>query len=60
MRTKFIDLARELGSLGVWTRLHYVYPYPHVDEVLGLMADGKISALSRHSLSARAGACCAR
>ena len=42
VRTKFIDLARELGSLGVWTRLHYVYPYPHVDEVLGLMADGKI------------------
>ena len=42
VRTKFIDLARELGSLGVWTRLHYVYPYPHVDEVLGLMAEGKI------------------
>jgi len=42
VRTKFIDLARELGSLGVWTRLHYVYPYPHVDEVLSLMADGKI------------------
>ena len=42
VRTKFIDLARELGSLGVWTRLHYVYPYPHVDEVLQLMADGKI------------------
>ena len=42
VRTKFIDLARELGSLGVWTRLHYVYPYPHVDDVLELMADGKI------------------
>ena len=42
VRAKFIDLARELGSLGVWTRLHYVYPYPHVDEVLSLMADGKI------------------
>jgi ribosomal protein S12 methylthiotransferase len=42
VRAKFIDLARELGSLGVWVRLHYVYPYPHVDEVIGLMADGKI------------------
>lgn len=42
VRTKFMDLARELGSLGAWVRLHYVYPYPHVDEVLGLMADGKI------------------
>ena len=39
---KFLDLARELGSLGVWVRLHYVYPYPHVDEVIGLMAEGKI------------------
>ena len=42
VRTKFLDLCRELGSLGVWTRLHYVYPYPHVDEVIPLMADGKI------------------
>jgi ribosomal protein S12 methylthiotransferase len=42
VRAKFIDLARELGSLGVWVRLHYVYPYPHVDEVMGLMAEGKI------------------
>ena len=42
VRAKFLDLARELGSLGVWIRLHYVYPYPHVDEVLPLMADGKI------------------
>ncbi len=42
VRTKFIDLARELGSLGVWVRLHYVYPYPHVDEVLELMAEGRI------------------
>ena len=44
IRTKFIDLARELGALaaerGAWVRLHYVYPYPHVDEVLPLMADG--------------------
>src|SRR5580700_892591 len=38
---KFLDLARALGELGVWVRLHYVYPYPHVDEVIPLMADGK-------------------
>jgi ribosomal protein S12 methylthiotransferase len=42
VRAKFADLARELGEFGVWVRLHYVYPYPHVDEVIGLMADGKI------------------
>ena len=40
--TRFIDLARELGELGVWVRLHYVYPYPHVDAVLPLMAAGKV------------------
>jgi ribosomal protein S12 methylthiotransferase len=39
VRAKFLDLARELGTLGVWIRLHYVYPYPHVDEVIPLMAD---------------------
>jgi len=38
---RFIPLARALGELGVWIRLHYVYPYPHVDEVIPLMADGK-------------------
>ena len=42
MRAKFVDLARELGELGVWVRLHYVYPYPHVDDVIPLMADGKL------------------
>ena len=42
VRAKFIDLARELGELGVWVRLHYVYPYPHVDGVIALMADGRI------------------
>jgi len=40
--TRFIDLARELGELGAWVRLHYVYPYPHVDAVIPLMADGKV------------------
>ena len=36
------DLARELGKLGAWVRLHYVYPYPHVDQVIPLMAEGLI------------------
>ncbi|KXF77435.1 ribosomal protein S12 methylthiotransferase RimO [Paramesorhizobium deserti] len=42
VRAKFIDLARELGEMGAWVRMHYVYPYPHVDEVIPLMAEGKI------------------
>jgi ribosomal protein S12 methylthiotransferase len=42
LRAKFLDLARALGELGVWVRLHYVYPYPHVDEVIPLMAEGKV------------------
>lgn len=42
VRTKFLDLSRELGELGIWVRMHYVYPYPHVDEVIPLMAEGKI------------------
>lgn len=41
-RAKFYDLAVALGELGVWVRMHYVYPYPHVDEVIPLMAEGKI------------------
>jgi ribosomal protein S12 methylthiotransferase len=42
VKTRFAELARALGSLGVWVRLHYVYPYPHVDEVIPLMAEGHI------------------
>jgi ribosomal protein S12 methylthiotransferase len=42
VRARFLDLARELGTLGAWVRMHYVYPYPHVDEVIALMADGVI------------------
>lgn len=42
VRTRFFELARELGDLGMWVRMHYVYPYPHVDEVIPLMAEGKI------------------
>jgi ribosomal protein S12 methylthiotransferase len=42
LRAKFLDLARALGELGVWVRLHYVYPYPHVDDVIPLMAEGKV------------------
>ncbi len=42
VRAKLADLARELGEFGVWVRLHYVYPYPHVDEIVPLMAERKI------------------
>jgi len=42
LKTRFFDLARALGELGVWVRMHYVYPYPRVDEVIPLMAEGKI------------------
>jgi ribosomal protein S12 methylthiotransferase len=42
VRAKFLDLARELGEFGAWVRLHYVYPYPHVDGVIDLMASGRI------------------
>jgi ribosomal protein S12 methylthiotransferase len=41
-KTRMTDLCSSLGQLGVWVRLHYVYPYPHVDEVMPLMAQGKI------------------
>ncbi|HEX4242969.1 MAG TPA: 30S ribosomal protein S12 methylthiotransferase RimO [Steroidobacteraceae bacterium] len=41
-RARFHDLAEALGELGIWIRLHYVYPYPHVDEVVGLMSDGRV------------------
>ncbi len=43
VRAHMTDLARELGSLGAWVRLHYVYPYPHVDQVIPLMAEGLIT-----------------
>ncbi|MBA2483072.1 MAG: 30S ribosomal protein S12 methylthiotransferase RimO [Nitrosomonas sp.] len=42
LKTRLLELAQALGSLGVWVRLHYVYPYPHVDELIPLMADGRI------------------
>jgi ribosomal protein S12 methylthiotransferase len=42
LKTRMTELARALGSLGVWVRLHYVYPYPHVDEVIPLMAEGRV------------------
>jgi ribosomal protein S12 methylthiotransferase len=42
VKTRMVDLCRALGELGVWVRLHYVYPYPHVDEVIGLMAEGNV------------------
>ncbi len=42
VRTRMYELCEALGELGVWVRLHYVYPYPHVDEIIPLMAEGKI------------------
>ena len=42
VKTKFYDLCEALAELGIWVRLHYVYPYPHVDDVIPLMAEGKI------------------
>jgi ribosomal protein S12 methylthiotransferase len=42
LKARFLDLATALGGLGAWVRMHYVYPYPHVDDVMPLMADGKI------------------
>jgi len=42
LKTRLTELARALGELGAWVRLHYVYPYPHVDEIVPLMADGKL------------------
>ena len=41
-KTRFYDLAEALGDLGIWVRMHYVYPYPHVDEIIPIMAEGKI------------------
>jgi len=42
VKARMLDLCEQLGRMGVWTRLHYVYPYPHVDDVIPLMAEGKI------------------
>ena len=42
VKSRITELCRELGKLGVWIRLHYVYPYPHVDELIPLMADGLV------------------
>jgi ribosomal protein S12 methylthiotransferase len=42
LKTRLTDLAQALGELGAWVRLHYIYPYPHVDEIVPLMAQGKL------------------
>ena len=42
VKTKMLNLCEQLGRMGIWVRLHYVYPYPHVDDVIPLMAEGKI------------------
>jgi ribosomal protein S12 methylthiotransferase len=41
VKTRMTELCEALGELGIWVRLHYVYPYPHVDELIPLMAEGK-------------------
>jgi ribosomal protein S12 methylthiotransferase len=51
IRAKFLDLSQALGELGVWVRMHYVYPYPHVADVIPLMAEER-SSLSRHPVPA--------
>ncbi|MDH5692205.1 MAG: 30S ribosomal protein S12 methylthiotransferase RimO [Gammaproteobacteria bacterium] len=42
VKTKFYDMVKHMGELDAWVRLHYVYPYPHVDEIMPLMAEGKV------------------
>ena len=42
VKTRMLELARALGDMGAWVRLHYVYPYPHVDDIIPLMAEGKV------------------
>lgn len=42
VQTRFYELADKLGELGCWVRMHYVYPYPHVDKIIPLMAEGKL------------------
>lgn len=42
VKTRFLDLCQALGDLGAWVRLHYLYPYPHIDDAIPLMAEGKI------------------
>ena len=55
-QTRFYDLCKGLGELEAWVRMHYVYPYPHVDKVMPLMADGTILP-SRHPISAYSPGC---
>jgi ribosomal protein S12 methylthiotransferase len=42
LRTRFYDICKALGDMGIWVRLHYVYPYPHVDDIIPLMQEGHI------------------
>jgi len=42
VKTRFLELCEALGEMGAWVRLHYLYPYPHIDDVIPLMAEGKI------------------
>ena len=59
VRAHITDLARELGRLGAWVRLHYVYPYPHVDALIPLMAEGLVAPYLDIPSSMRAPRCCA-
>jgi ribosomal protein S12 methylthiotransferase len=52
VKTSMVGLCEQLAKLGIWTRLHYVYPYPHVDDVIPL-AEGKILPYRRHPAAAR-------
>ena len=53
LQTRFYDLAEALGELGIWVRMHYVYPYPHVDNIIPLMAAGKVLAVFGYTISTR-------
>jgi ribosomal protein S12 methylthiotransferase len=53
LRTRLRELCEALGELGIWVRLHYVYPYPSVDALVPLMAEGRIAALPRRPFPAR-------
>src|SRR5437899_4742168 len=59
VQARFLDLARTLGELGAWVRLHYVYPYPHVDEVIPLMARARCCPISMSRFSMPHLPCCA-
>jgi len=56
-RAHITDLARDLGGLGAWVRLHYVYPYPHVRQLIPLMAEGLVLPCASGCAAAHGAAC---